>query len=277
MVADSTRRQQGTPAFALSRWIAAIMYSYTVAIVTLISLGAGLLLGMLLRARLPQTHFEPESKDILKTAAGLMATLVALVIGLLVSSAKSSFDTTTSGITQFGARAISLDRTLARYGPEAKAARDQLRHSIEANRDRLWPTARTARPDVAAAARDNHLEGVQDSILALTPKDDAHKLRQQQALSICGDLLQARWLLVEEAQTSLPPIFLVVLVFWLTVLYASFGLLAPRNPTAIIALLVCALSMSAALFLILEMNHPFDGAIQVSSLPIDRALEFVNR
>ena len=237
----------------------------------------GLLLGGLLKYFLPDHHTRDDSKDVTKTAAGMMATLVALIIGLLVSSAKSTFDATTASLTQGGAKIITLDRVLARYGPDADAARALLRQSVAAGVERIWPADPAARPDMAGAAAATGMEDVFDKVRELAPKTDAQQYLKSQALSLSADLMQSRWMLVEQSQTEMPGVFLVVLTCWLSVLFAGFGLLAPRNLTAFTALAVCAASMAGAIFLILELSHPLDGAIKASSAPLHKALSVIGK
>jgi hypothetical protein len=253
------------------------MSSIVIALIVFACTVAGVFLGMFLRHLLPGHHLRDESKDVLKTATGLIATLVALVLGLLVASSKSSFDAIHTGLTQTGAKVIALDRILLRYGPEAKDVRDLLRRSVAGAIERVWPADKTKGLDVAAAERATGLEDVYQGVQTLSPKTDAQRAFQAQALQISGDLLQARWLLIEQAQSSVPTVFLVILVFWLTVLYTGFGLFAPPNATAVVALLVCALSISGAMFLILEMNRPLTGMIKVSSAPLQKALEVMSQ
>ncbi len=204
---------------------------------------------------------------------GLIATLSALVLGLLVGSAKNTFDTAEAEITQSGAKIILLDRLLADYGPETKATREQLRHTVAAGIEMLWPEEKTGASGLADFERSIGMEAVQTTLLKVTPTTDAQRQLFAAAQQICGDLRQARWLLIEQTQSPIPMLFLVVLLFWLTVLHLSFGMLAPRNATVIAVLLICALSVSGAIFLILEMSHPLQGMIKVSSAPMRKALE----
>lgn len=253
------------------------MLSILVALVTLACVSLGVLIGLRLRGILPEEHLKDDSRDILKTAAGLIATLVALVLGLLVGSTKNSFDAANAGLMQAGAKIIALDRHLARYGPETAPQRALLKATLRGGIERMWPGHGPGRGDgdPADAGMAGGLERLHGEIVALVPADDARKAIQSQAMQVSNDLLQSRWLLVEQTQYALPTPFLVVLISWLTVLYASFGLLAPRNPTALAALFVCAVSISGAIFLILELNHPFDGTIKVSSLPFEKALSLL--
>jgi Protein of unknown function (DUF4239) len=229
------------------------------------------------RALLPEHHLRDTSKDTVKVVAGMIATLSALVLGLLVGSAKSSFDTTSTAITQGGAKIILLDRVLATYGPETKDAREQLRSAVVAGIEMFWPEEKTRGSGLAGFERASGMEMVQAKLRELTPATDAQRQLLSQAEQISNDMLQARWLLIEQAQSALPVPFLVVLLFWLTMLFLSFGLFAPRNATVIIVLLIGAMSVSGAIFIILEMNHPLRGMIKVSSAPMRKALEHLGQ
>jgi hypothetical protein len=234
-------------------------------------------LGSYLRLVLPDEHTQADSKDILMSSAGMMATLIALIIGLLVTSAKGNYDDTTSSITQGGAKVITVDYYLSHYGPEAKEARDILRQAVAAGIKRIWPNESAQGADLAKMEAATGMADVYNKIRELSPKNDSQKYLQTQALQIGADMMQSRWMLIEQSQTNLPRIFLVVLTFWLTVLFVQFGLLAPRNRTALSALFICALSMSCAIFLILELNNPLEGTIKISSAPLHKALSLIGK
>ena len=249
-------------------------------ILGLISAGcifSGVLLGLLLRGLLPDQHLRDESKDAIKLGAGMIATVSALVLGLLVASAKDTFDTTEEEITQRAAKIIFLDRLLADYGPETKAAREQLRRTVATQIEDLWPEEKTGASGLAAFERTGGLEAVQMTLLKVTPTTDAQRQLFATAQQIISDLRQSRWLLIEQMQHVIPIPFLVVLLFWLTMLHISFGLLAPRNATVITVLLISALSVSGAIFIILDMTHPMQGMIKVSSAPMRNALEHLGQ
>ena len=91
-------------------------------------------------------------------------------------------------------------------------------------------------------------------------------------MQLSGDLARARWLMIEQMGPSIPEPLLVIVVFGLTIVFISFGLFSPRNATVTAALFVCGLSVAGFLFLILEMEQPFGGLIQVSSAPMRDAL-----
>lgn len=249
------------------------MSSLAISTIVLACLFGGALLGMFLRSRLPEHHLSPESKDVVKVGMGLIGTMSALVLGLMVGSAKSSFDAQKAGLTQMSAKIIVLDRALAHYGAETKEARELLRAGVTRILEQVWPEGGSA-PQIAPSAAG---EVVYDKIQQLTPKSDAQRSVQNQALSIAVDIAQARWLLFQQAETAISTPFLVVLVFWLTVIFMSFGLFAPVNATAVITLLLCSLSVSGAVFLILELDRPFEGMLQIPSTVLRNALAQLGR
>ncbi len=231
----------------------------------------------MLHSHLPESHLRDESKDTIRTGAGLIATLTALVLGLLVGSGKSSFDAINTGLTSAGAKIILLDRTLARYGSDARPARDDLHRSVASALERAWPEIHTGVPGLNPLGAEPGLESLQDQLLKLTPQTEAQRWLRSQALQMSSDLTQSRELLIQQIQSAIPPVFLIVLTLWLVLLYFNFGLFAPRNPTAVAVLMICALSTSGAVFLILEMSHPLQGVIRISSLPLQQALNVIDR
>lgn len=249
-------------------------------IIFLISAGCifgGALLGLLLSRVLPEGHLRDNSKDTVKVVTGMIATLAALVLGLLISSANDLFDSVDTAITQSAARIILLDRALANYGPETKSAREQLRGVVVDGMEMFWPEEQARGAGLEGFERSSGMETLQTKIRELTPATDLQRQLRSEAEKLSGEMLEARWLLIARAQHAIPATFLVVLLFWLTMLHISFGLLAPRNGTVLTVLLISALSVSGAMLLILEMNHPLDGMIKVSSAPLRKALEHLGR
>ncbi|MCU0586676.1 MAG: DUF4239 domain-containing protein [Syntrophobacteraceae bacterium] len=209
----------------------------------------------------------------MKLSAGTIATLTALVLGLLVSSAKSTFDTINNGIVQGSAKYILLDRTLARYGPETKATRQQLKSALAASIEMVWSTEKTRMTALTAFESANGMELVRDKLDELTPQNDLQRQALTQTQQIINDLSQTRWLLIEQEQNQLPFPLLVILVFWLTLLFASFGLFAPSHATALTVLFLGACAVSAAIFLVFELSKPLEGFIRISNAPLLSALD----
>jgi hypothetical protein len=249
------------------------MSSITISWIVFGCVFGGALFGLFLRRVLPEPHLSQESKDVVKLGMGLVGTMTALVLGLLIASAKNSFDTQRNGLAQLSANLIFLDRILAHYGPEAKDAREMLHASVSDMLDRTWPED-GSRPKTGS---EGQYEGLYEKIQELAPKNDAQRALQAQALKTGLDIAQTRWLLFAQKGRSIPIPFLVVMIAWLTILFASFGMFAPPNGTVLVTLLVCALAVSSALFLVLELDRPFDGLIQISSTPLRHALEQLGR
>jgi protein-S-isoprenylcysteine O-methyltransferase Ste14 len=236
------------------------------------------LLGTWVRTTLPEKHLDAESKDVIKLGIGLIATMTALVLGLVTASAKNAFDAIDGAIKESAVKLLVLDRTLARYGPEAGGIRVGLKQVVGERIDMIWP-AESSRPvslDPMTEGRAARVEALVDAIGSLKPRDDLQRALQTQAVALAEHVLQARWVAMAGTGSSVPVLFLVVVVSWLTVIFATFGMFA-SNRTAIAVLFVCALSIGGALFLILELDTPFDGSIQASSDPIRYAHTHMNR
>jgi len=231
--------------------------------------------AMLIRNALPKHHLSADTKDLVKLAMGLVATMAALVLGLLVASAKGSYDTQKAEVVQMAAKVAFLDRTLAHYGPEAAQARAVLRRALEVAITRIWPANKLQEGPLAPTATGG--EVLFDLLQNLAPQTEAQRSLKAQALAQAADLGQMRWLLFEQSGSSISTPLLVIVVFWLAILFFSFGLFGPANSTAVGALMVAALSVSGAIFLVLELDQPFSGRIRISSQPMLNALSQLGR
>jgi hypothetical protein len=234
----------------------------------------GAMLGMWLRTVLPEHHLDAETKDLVKLGVGLVGTMAALLLGLLVASAKSSYDAQRGELLQMAANTVLLDRRLAHYGPETGEVRGLFRVAMARMIGQIWPQDGKEGGGIGS---QHSGEVVFDKIHALTPRNDVQRTIQSQAESMAINIAQTRWLLFEQSGSSISTPFLVVVVFWLSVLFLSFGLFAPRNATALVTLFISAISVAGALFLILELDRPFSGLIQISSAPLRSALEVLGK
>jgi hypothetical protein len=253
------------------------MSSITVALISFACIFTGGLLGLLIRGFLPEHHRSDEVRDVVKLGSALIATLAAFVLGLLMSTANSKLDTMNSELTQDSAKIIVLDQVLAEYGPETKPVRTLLRGSVVTALKTVWPEEKPMIAHVDNIEITSGWKTIQSKLRVLSPRNESQRLLQAQALQIGGELAQSRWILIEQIQGALPATFLVVLLFWLTILFAGFGMLAPRNATVLAVLLICALSVSGAIYLIYEMNNPLDGMIKISSAPLRKALDHLGK
>ena len=230
------------------------------------------LLGLFLRTSLPEHHLSENSTGVVKLGTSLIATLAALVLGLLIASAKTSFDKIKDEVTQGAVQVVQLDRTLAQYGPETTEARDLFRSAVASATELLFSKEGSGLAKLDSSERLARVEQMQAKLRELAPRNDAQRALQSRALELGNELVQMRWLLIAQGEGAIPTPFLVVLVFWLAIIFAGFGLLSAKNATVVAILFVCALSVSGAIFLIEEMDRPLEGLMKISSAPMRNAL-----
>ena len=232
----------------------------------------GTFVGMFLRHRLPGRHLSGDTKDVVRLGTGLIATIAGLVLGLLIASANGTFETQSSQIKQLTADIVFLDSILAQYGPETDSARTLLRRALATMADRIWREKRsdTGKAEVFEASAAALL--LYNEILKLSPRNEAQHSLQARAVDTSNDLAKTRLLLFTKAGSSIPMPFLVVLISWLTIIFASFSLFSDINATTIAALCIFALSASASIFLILELSQPFTGLMMIADEPLRNAL-----
>ena len=251
------------------------MNSTLIAVIVFVFVFGGALAGVAIRV--PAHHQDAETKDVVKLVMGLVATISALVLSLLIASAHTSYDRQESEVQQLGAQLVQLDEVFAHYGPETNDARAQLRRMVKAEVARLWPDAVAAQAAMHTSQNYVPTEDLFDTVARLTPNSDAQRSAQARALQLMTTMGTTIRLLHQQAGGSLSWPFFVVLVFWLVVLFAGFGLYARRNATVIAALFVGALTVAGAIFLILEMNRPYSGLMEISRAPVRDALAPVGR
>ena len=245
------------------------MISTEIALIVFTCVFGGALLGMFLRAVTPEHHLSQASQDVIKLGMGLIATMAALVLGLVIATAKSSYDSQDAAVKHSAAKVLLLDRVLANYGPETREARDLLRRTVANRLEAIWPEDRSQPAGLGGAPEvESIAQGIEARILQLAPQNETQRWLRSQALQIGSDIMETRWLMLGGLGGSVPLPFLVVVVFWLTIIFGSFGLFAPRNGTVVTVLFLCALSVAGSIFLILEMDRPFEGLMKISSAPV---------
>lgn len=233
---------------------------------------AGSLLGLYLHRVLPKVIISKDTQDVIRLGTGMLSVLASLVLGLLIATAKTSFDTTNSEIRSYGADLILLAETFRDYGPTATKPQTLLRQYTGRVLADDWPSSGERLQMNENTELGNLMERVREEIRALTPIDDGQRWLQGQMLQVSTSLLRQRWLLVEQDEPSVRMTIVTVLVAWITLIFVSFGLNAPRNATVLASFLICALAIGGSVFLILQLDRPFDGIMRVSSLPIVNAL-----
>lgn len=230
------------------------------------------LVGMLLHVRLPDHHLNTDSKDVVKLVMGLIATMAALVLSLLIASANTSYNAQESELQSLSARITLLDRLLSFYGPEAKAARTELHDVVQAIDDRMWPRDGSGAADLDPRAVRGVAGAFGVQLQKLSPTTDIQRSMRSQAIQLSEGIEQTRLLMFEQSSNGVSLPFLTILVFWICMLFLGFGLFTRYNATVTAALLVGTLSVAAAVFLILELNTPYDGLMRISDTPLHNAL-----
>jgi Protein of unknown function (DUF4239) len=248
----------------------------TSAIIFGCSFGMGLL-GMLLNFKLPDHHLDVGSRDVVKLVLGLIATVSALVLSLLIASGSSTFQAQQNEVQSLSVNVILLDRVLSFYGPDAKEPRDLLRQGLITVHDRIWSSDGARAPELDPRATQRVTDDFVASVRALAPKNDSQATLKSQAMQIGQNLLQTRLLMFEQMGSSFAWPFLTVLVFWICMLFLGFGLLARFNATLLVVLFIGSVSVAGAIFLILELSSPYQGFMRISDAPLRNALTIVDK
>jgi hypothetical protein len=235
-----------------------------VALVSLCCILTGTAIGIWFRARLPAHHLNKDSENVVKMGVGLIATLSALVLGLLISSAKSAYDTKVSEVSQITADVVMIDQLLAEFGPEVKSARGQLRDSVKGMVQKLWNEPNENSSSSHAFTPSAASIATWRLVNSLPAQTDLQRALSNQITQAAAHLSQLRLLLFAQSGGSIPTPFLVILVFWLATIFASFSLFGSMNPTVLVFTFLFALSAAGAIFLIYELSNPFTGMLQIS-------------
>jgi len=229
------------------------------------------LLGRRVHRYIPEEHLSSDSRDAVKLAMGLVATMTALVLGLLVSSAKGAYDTKRSEVIEMAAKIALLNRVLVLYGSEADQARGELRESVADAMQRIWPAEGNNPEQFEPKAGF----GVYGAIQGLSPLDDTQRALKTHAVTLMVDLGTLRSMLVAQSIPSISKPMLIILVSWLVIIFVGFSIIAPPNATTMLALVTSAFSVACAIFLILELDQPFGGLIRIPSDPIANVLKYL--
>jgi hypothetical protein len=245
-------------------------------LVTLAATLGGAVLGAVLRRWLPAAYLNTETRDVVRLGVGLLATLSAVAISLMIASAKTSYDTQDAHFRQFSANIVLTDQLLAQYGPEAVGVRKLMRQAIPAALDRIWAEKAVGAPQGNAFTPTSAAEQVYDRVETLAPVSDVQRQLKPRIEQASGDIARARLLMFSDVDTPIQRPFLLIVVFWLTVIFVSFSLFVEPGPVVAVALLVFALSFASALFLVADLSHPFAGLMQISNQNLRDALAPLN-
>ena len=234
----------------------------------------GAAVGMVLRRALPADLLEGGSKEAIRLGAGFLSTLAALVIGLMIASAKNTYDNQNTNIRQLGTNAVLVDQMLTKYGPEAKAARTLLREIIPSATARIWRENVSGNGSTFVISET--AERFYNAVEGLKPANAEQTSLKSRIIQLTTDMGRTRLLVFTQGEDAIPLPFFIVLVFWLVAIFASFSLFAEPGPIVIASTLVFALSVSSALFLIVDLSHPFQGLMQISNYHLHMVLPTID-
>lgn len=251
------------------------MSSLTIALLAFASVCAGALLGLWLRQRLPEHHLSKESEGTLMLFTGLLATLSGMVLGVTIGSAKGAFDDVQAGLQKTVAQFIHIDRLLAEFGDDGMELRRWLKSQADARFDRILSGGAAA--DAPAFTRQEMGREFDAKLSRLKPVDDEQRQWLSRIQSLSNDLRLSHWMILERANDGLPPVFLVVIVSWLTLMFLCFGLFAPRNPVTLAAMVLTAAAVATAILLVEELYRPLDGLIAIPPEPLRQGLQLLGR
>lgn len=247
-----------------------------ICVFALVAMFGGGLIGLYIARALPSHHLTKESGAVVKLSAAIVASLTSLVLALMLSTANSAYSVNAGIVTKLGSDIIQLDHMLRAYGPEADAARVHLRAYASRKNDELFPLAPPPSRDARGTA--DLLDRLLDSILSLSLPDRRHEALAAQALTITNQIYAERWLLWENPGTTVPTQFLFVLIFWLFLVFLSFGVFAPPNLTVVASLFLSSVAVTGAIFLILQLGDPMHHSwLQISGEPLQRAVNEITR
>ena len=241
------------------------MSSTAAFLASFISILIGAALGMLLKRFLPAAPLDVGSKQAIRLGAGFLSTLAALVIGLMIASAKNTYDTQNTNIRQLGTNAVLVDQMLTQYGSDAKAARTLLREIIPSATSRIWQENAPGKGGGSAFVVSDMAERFYNAVEGLKPANAKQTSLKSRIIQLTTEMGRTRLLVFTQGDDGIPLPFFVVLVFWLVVIFASFSMFAEPSLIVVASTLVFALSVSSALFLIVDLSHPFQGLMQISN------------
>lgn len=231
----------------------------------------GALIGAFARRLVPERHLTDETKSLVSVSMAVVATISALVLGLLLSNANNSFNVVQGQVTALSAEILRLDQLLRRYGSDTKLAREKLREYAERKKEDLFPN-NPAEVNLGNQSTYELLQQVEDLVLAINPTNARDQWWLAQAMTLASKIGDTRFLLAQQVGQGTPKAALVLLIFWLTILFGSFTLVAPSNMISSVTLTLCAIAIAGAIGMILELEHGFGGIVRVSPQPMNHVV-----
>jgi hypothetical protein len=251
------------------------MNSEALGLIAFVVIFGGAVGGVAAGRRMPEHHLSEDTRNAVALSMAVVGTLAALVLGLLISTASNTFTARSDAVAALSVNIIRLDRSLARYGSDAAVLRQELKTYAHTKVEELFPTRLNHHATNSDTLR--LLERAEDGILALQPTNDRERWLKAQSLGLADDIADARWLLVQKEGTELPTAFLALLIFWLAILFGSFGIFSPRTTAPVVALFLCSIAVSGGIYMILEMGSPHADMVQLPLRALENALKAIGK
>lgn len=247
-----------------------IIDAILIACATFVALTSAALGSLAFHRRLPSWSLQDDTNTTVRLVANIFVVMASLLLGLMANSAKTTYETANTNLHAYATDLILLDRTIRALGSDGADTRAYLAAYM-----------RQSLSDAPISIEDRQAEQILEqgaaSLRAIPTADARQTAIWNDARQQFRDTVRQRWVIIDRAEGKVPYAIVAMLIAWLTLIFASFGYRAPRNPVVIASFVFSAALLSASLYLILDMNEPFSGAIQVSARPMERALEEMTR
>ncbi|MTH64413.1 DUF4239 domain-containing protein [Paracoccus shanxieyensis] len=251
------------------------MFEIVFALLMFLTLTAAALTARHLTPRLASQHVSDETNNVIRLVANLFVVMTSLVFGLLINSSRAGFESLDNQVHSYSTHLILLDRSLSAYGPDADPTRVLLARYVELA---IANPARLRRDETLRDYSSEHgLTAVGDALAVLVPADAAAQSLLDDIRQQYQQLVEERWDIIEAAQRSVPVPLIAMLAAWLALIFASFGYRAPKNGVVTACVTIAAALISGSLYLVMDMNRPFSGPMQISDAPLRQVLSELRR
>ncbi|MBU0800096.1 MAG: hypothetical protein KKA05_03750 [Alphaproteobacteria bacterium] len=229
---------------------------------------------MIFHRKMYASYYNDDTAAVVRLVANLFVVMTSLVFGLMINSSKNTYENIDNSVHAFVTDIIVLDRNLRNYGPHADDARLKLRKYVE--QAIAHPTRGT---DDLQKTPDNTgqlLDVLGKSLAKIDPADRNQASMLSDIRQQYYHIVEQRWALIEKSEGTIPMPIIVMLGAWLTLIFASYGYRSPTNAVTISMVVTAAFLIAASIYVVLDMSIPFSGPVQISDVPLQRALTEIN-
>jgi hypothetical protein len=249
------------------------MSDLVISLAFFICLSGAALATLFVHPKLPIWHRDDGTRDVVRLCAGIFVVMTSLLLGLMLNSAKNTFESVDKNVHAYATELILLDRTLRQYGRETAGARKDLLAYVKQAAARMTQSD----PVLGSRTAEAMLRDVAEDLRTLRPTDADQTTLRLRAEHLFETVFEMRWALIEQSEGTIPIPLIVLLGAWLMLIFASFGYCAPRNAVVVATLVVSSFLIAGAVYLIHDMDVPFNGTIQISPEPLMRVVAEMER